>query len=256
MDKIIKNILGIAAIAVIASFAFAALKFANTYDRSSEPTSFRSFEVSAEGKAVSVPDVARFTFSVRTEGGKDVAALQQQNIEKMNAAIALVKNQSVDEKDVKTQNYDVSPRYEYHTCPRDGGSCPPPEIVGYAVSQSVEVTIRDFENISPILAGVVDAGANEVSQLSFTIDDPTSVENEARVEAIAKAKEKAKAIAKAGGFGLGRLLSIEEGGSASQVYNEARTFALKAYDEAGSAPSIEAGSQETIISVVLEYEIE
>jgi len=131
----------------------------------------------------------------------------------------------------------------------------PPEIVGYSITQSVLVKIRDFDKLGVVLGGVVDNGANSVSQFNFTIDDPTSVQDEARAEAIEKAQKKAKAIAKAGGFRLGKLLSIEEGG-----YYPQPTYAYesKAYGVGGgsdAAPSIEPGSEEVIVNVTLRYEI-
>lgn len=110
--------------------------------------------------------------------------------------------------------------------------------------------------ISPLLTGVVESGANSVSGLSFMIDDATTVENEARAEAIKKAQEKAASIAKAGGFQLGRLLEISESsGGYSPYYARSAVMDMAGSKEAAVAPTIEAGSEEINISVSLKYEI-
>lgn len=263
MNEQFKNYLSIAVIAGILAFSYAAVSYVGTYAKSVEPSSFRSFSVSGEGKTVAVPDVAQFTFTVITQGGSDIAVLQRENTEKANQAIDFAKAKGVDKKDIKTQSYNLEPRYQYFSCPRPvAGSitptpCPPPEIVGYTVRQTVSVKIRDFDKIGDIISGVVENGANSVSQLNFTVDDPTELENQARAEAIAEAKEKAEAIAVAGGFRVGRLLNIVEGGGAIPFY---QTKALEAYGggiaPAAPAPTIEPGSQEITVNVSLTYGID
>lgn len=255
MSAKIKDYLGIATIVTLVVFSVSLLGGLYTYYQAVKPSSFRSFSVTGEGKIVAIPDVAQFSFSVITEGGKDLDALQKQNTEKMNKAIAFVKASGVEAKDIKTQSYDVQPRYQYYGCPRDGGPCPPADIVGYTVSQNVLVKVRDFTKAGGILSGAVQNGANTVSQLTFTIDDPTSVQNEARNEAIRKAKEKAEGMAEAGGFRLGKLISISEQGSNQFP----RYYDMKA-EAVGSgaiapAPTIEPGSQDLVVNVTLNYEI-
>lgn len=238
--------------------AFAVWNYSDAFSKSIQPSSFRSFSVSAEGKAVSIPDVAEFTFSLVTQGGKDLTKIQAENTDKMNKAIAFVKANGVDDKDIKTQNYSLQPRYQYYNCvqPLSGvRPCPPPEIVGYEINQTVLVKVRDFAKVGDILAGVVNNGANSVSSFQFTLDDPTSAQDTARAEAMQKARTKAEAIAKAGGFSLGRLLGITEGGNYPRpmMYG----YAVKGMGgaESTAAPSIEAGSQDTTVNVTLQYEI-
>lgn len=273
MSHKIQNYLGIAIIAGIIMVGVSALSYASYYGKSIEPGSYRSFSASGEGKVVGVPDVAQFSFSVITEGGTDIAKLQTENTNKINKIIAFVKSKGVEAKDIETQNYDLSPRYQNYSCgpviyneayPGSGSSsvmppkeCPPAKIVGYTITQSVSVKVRDFTKTGEILAGAVANGANSTSSLSFKIDDPTELRNQARAEAIAKAKANAKSIASAGGFRLGRLLSIDEGGY-FPYYKES---VGRSYDAAGGiaatpAPSIEPGSDDIVVTVTLRYEID
>jgi uncharacterized protein YggE len=252
MNKKIKNCLGIAIIAVLVIFALSGAVYVYFYSKWAQPSSYRSFSVSGEGKAVAVPDIARFTFSVITEGGLGLGDLQLTNTTKTNKVLEFLTSKGIDKKDIKTEGYNLTPRYQYFDC-RKNGVCPPAEIVGYSVSQMVSVKIRDFAKIGELLSGVVANGANSVSELSFTIDDPTEVQNQAREEAIAKAKVKAEAVAKAGGFSLGKLLSIEEGGLYAPMAME------KSYGIGGggvsSVPTVEPGSQEITVNMTLSFEI-
>ena len=272
MDTQIKNWVGYALVFTLVVTGIASLGYVHVYSRATEPASFRSFSVSAEGKVIIVPDVAKFTFEIISEGGKNLADSQTENTKKTNDAIAFVKSKGVSTKDIKTQSYNVEPRYEYSNCSpppviySEGVSkefisraCPPPEIVGYTVRQVVSIKVRDFNAVGDILSGVVENGANSVSQLSFTVDDPTMVENEARAQALTNAKEKAKTMADAGGFRLGRLLSISEGGAVP--YYDKRLYAAESFGMGGDgattrpAPTVEPGSQEFQITMMLTYEI-
>jgi uncharacterized protein YggE len=270
MSHSIKNIFGIAGIIAILCIAGAAIWYVNAYSRNTEPTSFRSFSVSGSGKATAIPDVARFTARVITEGDTNVGGLQSKNTEKVNAMIAFITSKGVDQTDIKTQNYSVDPRYQYYDCAptppeqveQKAKPCPPPQIVGYTVQQTVAVTVREknFTAIGDLLSGAVTKGANSVSGLSFEVDDPTAVQGQARSQAIEKAKAKALDMARAGGFTLGRLLSIEEGYASQPYYARSEYYGLaegatSAIDEK-SVPTIEPGSQEVTVDMALKYEIE
>jgi len=262
MDKKIKNYLGIGSLVSMIILAISSLVFANIYSKSITPSSYRNFSVTGEGKVVAVPDVAQFSFSVITEGEKNIADIQQENTQKANRAIALLKNSGVEDKDIKTSNYNLQPRYQYFSCEVGKNSktkpCPPPEIVGYTISQTVSVKIRNFEKAGEILSGIVQSGVNSVSELSFTLDNKTGVENKAREEAIADAAKKAEAIAKAGNFNLGKILSIYENtccsyGGFSKGFGMGGDMAMEM--DSDSAPLIEPGSQDVKINVTINYEI-
>lgn len=260
MNETLKNVLGGVAVLATLSFSYAAYQSVQIYDRSSEPSNYRSFSVQAEGKVTATPDVATFSFSVITEGGSDVANLQSQNTQKMNQAIDYVKQEGVEKADISTSQYSIEPRYQNTICRYEEGKiCPPAEIVGYTVRQSADVKIRNFELISSLLKGVVENGANSVSQIQFTIDDPTELENEARANAIAKAQEKAQDIAREAGFSIGRLLEINENFYGVPVYAKSMMMERSAdYGIGGAmpAPTVEPGSQDVTISVNLRYEID
>jgi len=117
------------------------------------------------------------------------------------------------------------------------------------------VDVRDFDTLGTMLAGVAKKGANTISGPNFTIDDPDAARAEAREQAIEKAHKKAQEMAKAGGFRLGKLLSIQEGGGYYPYELSARSIAIDSVGEIAKAPIIEPGSQDVTVNITLRYEI-
>lgn len=268
MEKLnaqIKSGVWIIAMIAMAIIAYSGMIYARAYSESIEPSSFRSFSVSGEGKVTAIPDVATFSFGVTTQGGKNITETQKQNTEKMNVLIEFIKSQGVENADIKTQQFSIEPRYQYYDCSgpiilRQGASevqpCPPPDIVGYTIVHSASVKMRNFDKIGEIMGALSQKGANSISQLSFTIDDPERTESEAREKAIRQAQEKATAIAKAGNFRIGKLLAIEEN-AYQPMYRDAVGGYAKSMslEMAPVAPTIEPGSQEITVNILLRYEI-
>lgn len=238
--------------------SFSALAYTYQYGRSINQSYYRSFSVTGEGTVVTTPDVASFSASVITDGGMSVSEVQQQNVEKTNKVIEFVKAQGVDGKDIKTQQYVLNPRYEYPVCIA-GKTCSGPKIVGYNVTQSIAIKVRDMEKIGTLLSGVVENGANSVSDIAFVVDSDSKAKNEARNEAISQGRKQALAIAREAGFSVGKLVSVyEEGGDAGippVAYGGADMTAASNSAKEVAAPSIEPGSNEQKVRMVLTYEI-
>ena len=262
MDTKIRNYLGIALIVTVLITALSALNFSYSYSRSVDPLTAPNIRVTGEGKAVAVPDIAQFSFSVIAEGN-NIQQIQSDNVKKINQAIDYLKSEGVAKEDIETKSYDLQPRYEYSSCPlspptpigEESNVCPPPRVAGYTLSQTVAVKLRNFDKTGSILAGVAARGANSISQLSFTIDDRVKVESEARAKAIAQAKVKAEAAAQAAGVKLGRLLNISEF-TPYPSYGFEKGGMGGGMDKAITlAPQIEPGSDEITITVDLIYEI-
>ena len=265
MEKHLKSyfIIGTVVFALLLGFWYV-----KTYARSVPP--MRTFSVQGEGKVVAIPDVALISFSVLTEGGKDLAALQKENTEKGNKIIAFIKKSGVESKDIQTESYTITPRYENYTCgirilesgmlrPDGEEVCPPPAIVGYSVYQQISVKVRDLGAAGAIVSGVVTEGANNVSGPNFTIDEPEKLQNEARAKAVANARTKARILARAGGFRLGKPVSIYEGYATPYpmryALESAKADGIGGDMEVALAPTFEPGSEDIRASVSMTYEI-
>jgi uncharacterized protein YggE len=203
--------------------------------------------IAGEGEVEAVPDIAQITLGVETNSAQ-VAVAQQENTQKVNQMIASLKQLGIEEKDIKTSQYSVYPQYDYP----DGRQI----LRGYQISQSVTVKIRNFDNIGKALEMAGSAGVNQVGGLSFTIDDPEGLRQQARVEALQNAKSKAEELAKNAGVKLGRLVSFNESEGGSPIpYPVAMRAEGYALDEKSVAPDIQPGSQEVKVFVSVTYEV-
>lgn len=214
--------------------------------------------VEGTGKAAAVPDIAQISFTV-VESAAAVADAQEKATERTNAALAALEDAGIDEKDLKTVYYSVSPKYEYDQPCMPGRACPAvisssPRIVGYDVSQSVEVKVRDTAKAGEILGLLGGLGVQNISGPNFTVDDDDAVRAEARGEAIDEAEAKAKVLAKQLGVRLVRVVSFSENGG---------YYPMPGYGKGGgvmdavaeSVPSLPVGESDTNVTVMITYEI-
>lgn len=253
---------GTAALVMLTVFLVAATKqIKNT------ATTTNTISFTGEGKVFAVPDIAAVSFSIVTEA-KTSKAAQDQNSEKSKKVVDFLKGQVIDEKDIKTTGYNVYPQYSYpKPCPlvAPGSSAPlPPDysycgddtqkITGYQVNQSFEVKVRDLEKVSAVLDGLVTAGANQVNQLGFRIDDEEKLKEQAREMAIKDAKEKAAKLKKQLGIRLGKIVNYQEGGYYPPIYFAAEA---KLNGRGGdiSGPEVPPGENEIVVNVTITYQI-
>jgi len=217
-----------------------------------------TISVAGEGEVLALPDIGQFSFAVRAEG-KDAVEAQENSAEGINAIIAYLDETGVDEKDIKTQNYSLNPKYRYEerVCVSNQ-FCPPGERVidGYEVYQNVSVKVRDLDNAGALISGVGENGATNISSLQFTIDDETALKAEARAEAIADAKTQAEVLAKDLGMRLDRIVGFYEGGEEYYPQNE-RAYALDSSEGSSikSAPSLPVGENEIRSNVTITYQL-
>lgn len=214
--------------------------------------------VQGSGQATLPPDVARISFTVENTAAT-VADAQAATIKQANAVLDFVKGQGVAEKDVKTLSYNISPQYSYpNPCPV-GGLCPDynraPKIVGYQVSETVQVTVRDLAKVGAFLAGLGKLEVQNVNGPAFALDDSTAGYDAARADAIDKAKTQAKLLARQLGVHLGKIVNFGEssGGYAYPMYSMG--MGGGADSKAVSAPNIPVGENTYNASVSITYEI-
>lgn len=202
--------------------------------------------VSGEGKVYAKPDVALISLGVTTTG-PTVADVTKKNTDKMNAVIEAVKNLKIDEKDIQTTNYSLTPLYNWT---EKLGNI----FQGYTLSQNVQVKIRDFTKIGDVLSQATIKGANLVADLQFTIDNPEQFREQARAKAIEQAKANAQNLAKESGVRLGKLINVyENSNSYPVVYNAMGKGGGVA--ESAPVPTIQPGQQEIDITISLTYQV-
>ncbi len=216
-----------------------------------------SITVTGTGNAVSIPDVATFSFTV-TETAKTVAAAQVAATAKINDALKTVRAAGVADKDISTDSYSINPHYEYSGGVCSANYCPPSKqvLTGYDISQTIQVKVRDLAKAGEIFSSIGSVGVQNVNGLNFSIDDPSSVQAEARGKAIADAQNKANLLAKQLGVSLVRVVSFNETGAANYP-RPMYAMDSKAGGVANQAPApeIPAGEQKITDNVEITYQI-
>jgi uncharacterized protein YggE len=199
------------------------------------------------GAASAEPEVAEITFGVELRGD-DPAAIVDEAARKIDRAMAAAREAGVAEEDIRTTGYSLWVETIYD--PERG--TPTGEVV-YHVSHQLLATLRDTGNVGDLLASVVSAGANAVSGVNFTVDDPQALVDQARQAALEDAQGRAEAIAEALDIELGQPTLVTEISGGYPVFAD-RVGGMGGAGEA-AAPSIVPGSFSVSVSVQVAYEI-
>lgn len=162
--------------------------------------------VNAVGSAGGVPDSVTITMGVETTAPTTVEVLQALS-SKSDALIAYLRKEGVPEENLQTTSLTAYPTYGDY--PPGGGS---PSITGYTASMSVNVQVADLTKASTLIDGAAFAvgDALRLSGLSWSIRDRSTLLATARADAVTQARTQAAELAKAAGWKLGPIVSIDE----------------------------------------------
>lgn len=150
----------------------------------------------------SSPDLATLRVGVQSFD-KNVEKAVNDNNTKIESIILNLENKGLTEKDMETDQFNISPQREY----RNNN---PPIVVGYNVSNILTVKIRNLESLGEIMQVAVGSGANTINGLSFSIEDPNPLRQKARGLAMEDALSRAEILADASGVEVGKPISIQE----------------------------------------------
>lgn len=229
------------ALAIVAFAALPASAFAQTVTMTAGQMSMQG-----HGEVYAAPDTAFVSSGVTSQAATARGALDA-NTKAMTDLIATLKAAGIESRDIQTSGFSVSPNYVY-TDERDAnGYALPPKINGYVVGNMVTVRVRALASLGIVLDQMVTVGANTINSVSFSVDDPRELYEEARLAAFKDAKAKADLYAGAAGIGLGNIVSISEStGYSPQPY----LMREMASDVAASAPvPVETGEMAFSIDV-------
>jgi uncharacterized protein YggE len=200
-------------------------------------------DVVAEGKATRVPDVATLRAGVVTQSATAAGALQE-NAARMTRVVAALRKAGVAPRDVQTAQIALSPQYRY-------AENEPPVITGYQASNQVSVRFRDIARSGAILDALVAEGANQIQGPDLSVDAAEQALDEARTDAMARARARAELYAKAAGLRVDRILTISEGNSPSSpqpIVVHARMQSM-----AADSTPVAAGEQDITATVTVRF---
>jgi len=197
-------------------------------------------EIAAEGHSTRVPDLAAIQAGVTTQAPTAAAALAQNNAQ-MAKVIAALRGSGIAERDIQTANISLQPQY------RESKSGEPQAIYAYQASNNVSVRFRDVARAGAILDLLVREGANTISGPNLEISQPAAALDEARIDAVAKARSRAELYAKAAGLRVDRILYISDASPGRTVM----PMAMRGF--AADAVSVLPGEQDINVTVTMRF---
>ena len=214
-----------------------------------------TISVNGSGDVTAVSDIASLDINLTKDG---VTAKEAQDTlnESITKTLTYLKDQKIEDKDIKSEYGGLSPKYSYEQPVCLNYPCPThdPKIIGYTATQSITVKIREVDNASIVRTGLADLGITDISGPTFSIDNEEGFKDQARSKAIIEARGKAEVLAKELGVNLGRVISFSEdnGGGNYPVY------AAKAMMDSvavAPAPTLPKGENKITSNVTITYEI-
>jgi uncharacterized protein YggE len=201
-------------------------------------------EVAGHGSAEAVPDEATFSAGVQARAVQAKDALAQAN-EVVRRLIEQLKGAGVAERDLSTTSFNVRPIYERNRNNETN------RITGYQVDNQLLVRVRDGDRLGGLLDLAIEAGANQVNQVRFTVSDPVAAHGVARAQAMADARRRADQLASLAGVKVSGVRIIEElgnggGGPPAQMALQMRS--------ADSVP-VAAGAQSFSVRLRVRFDI-
>ncbi len=217
------------------------------WSRTSQAPNGRTITITAEGKVTATPDTAVVDASIV---GNDTTQQKAQSDIDQNAAklVAFLQSSGIDKSDISTSGYNLYPQY-------DNTGKAPNTITGYSASETLTVKIKDISKVSDIIGGLTQNGSNQIQNVSYTINDPDALREQARQQALQSAGQKAADLASAAHVKLGKLITFsEQGDSVPPIYPQAMAVG-SANGAMADKATLPAGSQDITEDVSVTYEL-
>ncbi len=207
----------------------------------------RTITVVGEGKASAPADVAVVFLGVQVSD-PDVKVATDNAAQQMEAVLTALEAAGVAANDIQTSYYNVYVDRPY------GPNGPSSEAV-YQVSNTMQVTVRDLDNITEILGAAIEAGANSINSIEFRLSDPEELRSEARANAVANAEARAAEIAALNGLAAGEVLQVSEVVDSGAYFVSEQSYAAAAGMGAGGAGPISPGQVDVSAQLQIVYAI-
>lgn len=214
--------------------------------------------VSGQGTVTVIPDVAVLNMGVEAEASTVEQAIDEAAVA-MDRVIAALYANGVAENDIKTQWFDIYPIREWVDMDYPVKSWIEDDyevLLGYRVTNMVTVKIRDVEATGQIIDAAAKAGGDliRIHGVSFTVDDPSIYESEARAQAIADARDKAQQLANFAGVHMGSPFYISESGGFFPIYQDYYGVGVMAAEQVPTP--ISPGETEITLTVQMAFAIQ
>lgn len=79
----------------------------------------------------------------------------------------------------------------------------------YVLDSSIKVTVKDLDKLSQVIDNVVEAGATNISNITYALSTQNIIQRQLLATAVENARDKAAVVANAGSRTLGNMLSAD-----------------------------------------------
>jgi uncharacterized protein YggE len=197
--------------------------------------------VGADGKFETAPDTALIQFNISAQAGSAKDAYDQA-AKQAEATRQVLRANGIDPKSAEIGFFSVNPQYDWKN--------PKHKVIGYQVTTSVSLKLKDFSKIGPVTQQLADASVGESQSLSYTLDSTEEAKGRAVADAYRRARNSAQALASASGRTLGELSyasvdTFENIRVVAPMQHRAMPMAMKAE---GPAPTEEFSPQNVTVT--------
>ncbi|MBL3609692.1 SIMPL domain-containing protein [Rhodovulum sulfidophilum] len=200
--------------------------------------------VTGTGSATAAPDMATLRLGVGHEADTAAEAMALVS-DDLGRVMAELQAAGIEARDIQTSGLNLSPVWG------DRSEGKRPRITGYSAANGVTVRVRELDGLGPLLDTVIGTGANTLDGLSFGLQEPGPVMDEARRAAVAEARRKAELFASASGQSLGSLVSVVEQGA-----NQPRPMQMKmSFESMADTMPMAEGELELDATVTMVFEL-
>lgn len=227
------------------------IKLSSYVGRGNQPANVIS--VSGSGEVLAVSDIASLSVNLTKDGATAKEAQDLLN-ESITKTLNYLKDQKIEDKDIKSEYGGLNPKYSYEKCytyPCPSNS----KIVGYTATQSITIKVREVDNANIIKTGLADLGITDMSGPTFGMDDEEAFKDQARSKAIEEAKAKAEVLAKELGVKLGKVVNFTEDNGNNYPMYKTSLMSEGAMADSAVPPTLPKGENKITSNVTITYEI-
>jgi len=198
--------------------------------------------VAGEGKITVTPDRADVTIGVENIGA-DAADVKKKNDATIDAVIKYLKSIKLPAEDYQTQRVNLYRNYDSDK-----------KKYSYTASQTIVIHLKDLTKYDSMMMGLIDAGVNNIQGVQFKTSKQAQYESEARIKAVADAKQKANDYASALNQKVGKAIVVTDN---SQTYYPpmVRSMKFEAADSVMPQETLAIGEITVTANVTISFEL-
>ncbi len=223
------------------------LGFAATVSAETTP---RMIEVTGSSEILVAPDQAFITMAVKTRS-KNMQEAQSKNNETLDKLLDYLLNElKIPTINVQTNLFTLTPEYvRCYDSKMANDTCDPSKIAYYNIEKGIAIKLNNLKDYERVISKAIELGVTNINPAEFTTTDLRKYKDQARLQAISAAKEKATMSANALGMTLNKpiTINVDSSNSSYQLYqNNVSLMGADSSSEGGNFGQISISARVSI----------